>query len=90
MTASIVSIRMPISLLKELHEVSQKDHFKDLSEAIRSITRQEYLKQKDSLSTEISHLRNEIKENLQNKGKKNMIKELKKILEDLSKDDTEE
>ena len=58
--SSMISIRIPQSLIKELKDVSKKDHFLDLSEAVRSIIRRNWAKQKDPLSYQLKQVRKEI------------------------------
>lgn len=88
MANSMISVRIPASLVDELKEVSKKDHFLDLSEAVRSIIRENWIKQKDPVSHQIKQLRNEISENISKKGQEDFILELKKIRDSiLSKKD---
>jgi metal-responsive CopG/Arc/MetJ family transcriptional regulator len=40
----IVSVRMPKGLTEELRALTKRDHFMDISETVRSIMRQKYIK----------------------------------------------
>ncbi len=44
----IVSVRMPKGLTEELRGLIERNHFMDMSEAIRSIVRKHYLKARTS------------------------------------------
>ena len=62
----IVSIRIPNSLLLELRALSEKKHFLDVSEGVRSIVRKKWL---SAVSPDIMVLK-EIKENIKEEIKK--------------------
>ena len=53
MNDSVVTVRMPKGLVEDLNKLIEKQHYMDLSEAIRSILRKEYLK---------SNFKNEVRE----------------------------
>ena len=46
MVASIVSVRMPSSLVQKLRELAKKNHFLDVSEEVRSIIKVQVRKYK--------------------------------------------
>jgi len=62
----IVSVRMPRGLVTELKQLAKRNHFMDISEAIRSILRQKYLNSRSAILP---------------KGTKDLIGKLKKVLE---------
>lgn len=71
----MVSLRIPKSLVQEFRHISEKDHFLDLSEAIRSTVRQKYMKYSQPEAYELKKLREEISDSV----KKNVIKQDQKI-----------
>ncbi len=85
MAGSIVSLRIPKSLLEEFKSVSEKDHFLDLSDAVRSVIRKKWLEISDPYSYHVKKLRKEIKEAVDHKkdDKKQqmLLHELEKIKE---------
>jgi len=83
MSNSMISVRIPENLLKEFREISEKDHYMDLSEAVRSIIRKNWLQNKDPASYQIKQLRKDITENVAKKGQEELIEELKKIRDSL-------
>ena len=87
MAKSMISVRIPVSLVKELKEISKKDHFLDLSEAVRTIIRNNWKKQKDPLAYQVRNLRKEISENINKKNQQELVLELKKIRDSILKKD---
>ncbi len=90
MKDTMVSIRMPESLAKELASEATKEHFLDLSEFIRSIVRREWLQNsRQDVKTELQSLRKRIEGELKTitseRVQKEVSLELKKIQENLSK-----
>ncbi len=79
MANSILSIRIPVSLLEELKIISERDHFLDLSEAVRSIIRAQWLEHKDPISYQIKQLRTDIANNIEKNNEEKLLEELKKI-----------
>jgi Arc/MetJ-type ribon-helix-helix transcriptional regulator len=75
----MISVRIPSSLVDELRDVSQKDHFMDLSEAVRSIIRKRWMSAKDPLSVRIDHLREEIIGNISKSSQETLVRELERI-----------
>ncbi|MBD3203935.1 ribbon-helix-helix protein, CopG family [Candidatus Woesearchaeota archaeon] len=53
----IVSVRMPESLVKELKALAEKNHYLDISEEIRSILRDKWMKHSDPYSDELKKIR---------------------------------
>ncbi|MBR9690615.1 hypothetical protein GOV08_02930 [Candidatus Woesearchaeota archaeon] len=86
MGSSIVSVRMPSSLVKELREHAAKNHFMDLSEEIRFIIKQKMQEQKDPFAHEVRKLKDEIKTEISKKSQHErtiFVEELKKLLDEL-------
>jgi metal-responsive CopG/Arc/MetJ family transcriptional regulator len=52
MTDSVVSVRMPSSLVQKLKSLSEKNHFMDVSEELRSVIKTKTSEYKDKLKVE--------------------------------------
>ncbi|RMF55869.1 hypothetical protein D6745_00920 [Candidatus Woesearchaeota archaeon] len=89
MSNSLVSIRIPYSLFQELKEAAKKDHFLDVSEAVRSIVRKKWLEEKDPQLFELRKLRKEISSKLKEKSHDQLVEELRRIRDSIIKDETE-
>lgn len=80
---------MPSSLVRELRILSEKNHFMDLSEEIRSIVRSKCLRYSQPFSADVKKLREELKEIFEVKKeqetKQELITQLKKLSEKLAK-----
>lgn len=83
MANSLVSIKIPASLLKELKDLSKKDHFLDVSEAIRSIVRNNWIKEKENIQEQVRKLRKEITENINQKKQEEILLELQEIRDNI-------
>lgn len=81
MTNTIVSVRIPESMMRELKERIKKDHYLDLSEGVRSIVRRKWLEWKDPSSYQIKKLREEIKEVVKEKAEETKEEQLLDELE---------
>ena len=85
MVDSIVSIRMPSSLVQELKTLSKEKHFLDVSEQMRSIIRiktQEYrIKTGDKKEESIIQKTTEIKQEAM--IKEELVKRLKEMIKEL-------
>ncbi|MBI2133935.1 hypothetical protein HYU11_04605 [Candidatus Woesearchaeota archaeon] len=83
MSDIIVTLRLPQGLLDEVRHASEEDHFMDVSELVRSITRKSWLAYSDPYLFEVKMLRQEISSSIREKSRKlaaGMIaEELKKI-----------
>ncbi|MBD3164472.1 hypothetical protein GF323_04680 [Candidatus Woesearchaeota archaeon] len=83
MTNSIVSIRMPESMVKSLKAAIKEGHYLDLSEAVRSIVRKRWLEWKDPAVFQIKKLRADIKEAVRDSSQKSkeelLLDELRRI-----------
>jgi len=80
---SLVSIRIPKSLFSELQNISEKNHYLDVSEQVRSIVREKWQEAKDPQAYHLKKLRKEIVESLKTKTEENakgkLIQELERI-----------
>ena len=80
MADSIVSLRIPSSLIKELKDLAKKNHYMDVSEEVRSILREKWLMFTNPMLHELIKVRKDIQHELE---KKSMKKEQKEVLEEL-------
>lgn len=83
----LVSVRMPKSLFAELQKLSEKNHYLDVSEQVRSIVRDRWQEAKEPQAYQIKRLRKEISQALtkktEEKAQQQLVKELERIKEDL-------
>jgi len=90
----LVSVRMPESLLSKLRELAEKDHFMDVSEEVRSITRKNWFKFAHPELIEVERLRKDILDGLKKKSEreitKRVLKELNEIKKEIKKEATNE
>ena len=90
MVASIVSVRMPSSLVQKLKELAEKNHFLDVSEEVRSIIKAQIRKHKLRLG-EIKPIEEEKAEpkilrvdyKTKNLVKEELITRLKKMIKEI-------
>ncbi len=90
---ALVSIRIPKALLDELKKAAGEDHFLDVSEAVRSITRKKWQQYRDPQAFELEQLKHEIKERILKKVEEHsndekqqeLIKELKDLRDTILK-----
>lgn len=84
---SLVSVRIPKSLFLELQKHTEKNHFLDVSEQLRSILREKWREARDPQAYQIRKLRKDIAEALKSKSEqkaqKQLIDELERIKEGL-------
>ena len=84
---TIVSIRMPRTLFEKLNTLSKDEHFLDISECIRSITRKRCLELTAPYAYELQQLRSELSNAMSHKEetqkKDQLVKDLRKILGEL-------
>ena len=83
MADTIVSVRMPSSLVQRLKSLSKENHFLDLSEEIRSIVKiktREY-KQKNNLEQQTNISPTDFK--TENIVKEELVKKLKEMIKEL-------
>jgi Arc/MetJ-type ribon-helix-helix transcriptional regulator len=83
----VIGVRMPAGLVKELKDLVPKNHFLDLSEALRSVVRAKCMQFSQPYSYELKKLREDLEKELAAKhkldDKQKMITDLKKIIEEL-------
>ncbi len=82
-TDKIVSVRMPASLVSELKNIAEKDHYLDVSEAIRSMLRKKWLEQRQPGKAKLM----EVKQSLSGITDPDQLRALKKtirLLEDIN------
>ena len=53
MPDQIVSVRMPVTLINELKELAEKNHFLDISEEVRSLLREKWQEHSDPYSIKL-------------------------------------
>jgi len=86
----MVSIRIPESLLLELKAYVEKEHFMDMSEAVRNIVRKKWLYFDQPQLGEIKKIREDIKEGVKKKSEKivmgKIFEELEKIKEQIKEE----
>ncbi|MFH1850680.1 MAG: hypothetical protein ABH879_10980 [archaeon] len=84
---SLVSVRMPETLFRELKDMAVSHHYLDISEEIRSILRQKWYSSANPQLYELKQLRDEIQEVVREKSRRavqeNVNEELKKIRQQL-------
>jgi hypothetical protein len=88
MTSNVVSVRMPSSLVKELKEISLKNHFMDVSDEIRYLIKQKMIEHIDPFSFQIQKLKDEIRGEVSKKSQMDRVKfveELNKLLDELKR-----
>ncbi len=89
MKDTIVSIRIPKSLVTELKEITEKKHFLDLSELIRTIIRKKCDEYAEPYKHEVRKMRDTLEESLYQhkatKDKEKLVEELQRIIEELRK-----
>ena len=78
----IVSVRMPLTLVLELKELAEKNHYLDVSETIRSLLRQEWLDHQSPHKSKVHELKQISK--LADKDKVNSLRKTLKLLEELN------
>ena len=64
MADTVIAVRMPRSLIAELRERTEHDHYSDLSEQVRSIVRRGCLKYTNPVTHEIKELKEQLKTEL--------------------------
>jgi hypothetical protein len=86
MVDSVVSVRMPSSLVQRLKELSKANHFLDVSEGRRSVIRHKTKQYKDR-SAPKSEKKSEAHDfKTENVVKEELVRRLKKMIEDLEDD----
>ncbi|MBU1199561.1 MAG: ribbon-helix-helix domain-containing protein [Nanoarchaeota archaeon] len=88
MVTSIVSVRMPSSLVQKLRELAKQNHFLDVSEEVRSIIKIQIRKQKIMMG-EARPIETETKKikptdyKTENMVKEELVKRLKTMIQEL-------
>ncbi|MGV8162921.1 MAG: hypothetical protein ACP5N2_06340 [Candidatus Nanoarchaeia archaeon] len=76
----MISVRIPGSLLKELKELTEKNHYLDLSEHTRAVIREKSMQYVEPYRYELSKMRDQMERKItDNKS----LEEKKKLVEDL-------
>jgi Arc/MetJ-type ribon-helix-helix transcriptional regulator len=86
MRTNMISVRMPGSLVEELRKNAKTNHFMDLSEEIRFIIKQNFLKYNDPYEYEIKRFKDDIKKEINEKNEETRIKfvnELRNLLDEM-------
>lgn len=84
MPDKIISVRMPSSLINELKELAEKNHYLDVSEEIRSLLREKYLEYKDPYAIKLFAIKENITKYAMPEKIKSLKQDLKKLLEELN------
>jgi len=85
MVDSIVSVRMPSSLVQKLKNLSQENHFLDVSEEVRSIIRLKTREYKLKLGEDEPIQEKPADFKTENVVKEELIKRLKSMIKELEK-----
>ena len=86
----IVSIHMPSSLISELKETVKSEHFIDLSELVRSISRQKWIESTNPSLFELKKLTEDIKYEVKKKSVEKVAQEVNKELDRIKRQLKEE
>jgi Arc/MetJ-type ribon-helix-helix transcriptional regulator len=85
----MISVRVPSGLLTELKELTEKNHYMDLSEHIRAIIREKSMQFAEPYKYELTKMREEMESKISaNKSieeKKKLVEELKNIIQELKR-----
>ncbi len=84
MADSIVSVRMPDTMITELKELADRNHFLDVSEEIRSLLRDKWQEFQDPYSTKLLAIRETIAKTTMPDKLKSLKQDLKKLLEEIN------
>jgi len=83
----MISVRVPSGLVKELKELTEKNHYLDLSEHMRSIIREKSMQFAEPYRYELSKMREQMESKISsNKAieeKKKLVEELRNIIQEL-------
>jgi metal-responsive CopG/Arc/MetJ family transcriptional regulator len=74
---------MPSSLIDELKDISIKNHYMDVSEAMRSLLRERWLEEKSPAQAKISELKKSVSK-ITDEEKIKAMKKTLKLLEELN------
>jgi Arc/MetJ-type ribon-helix-helix transcriptional regulator len=83
----MISVRVPSGLLKELKELTEKNHYMDLSEHVRAVIRAKSMQYVEPYKYELSKIRDQmerkISDNKSMEEKKKLVEDLKTIIKGL-------
>ena len=83
MADKIISVRMPASMVSELKDLANRNHYLDISEQLRSVLRNKMLDYRYPYSRSLSEISGKIEELKAPKKVEQLKSELKRILEEL-------
>jgi hypothetical protein len=86
----IVSVRMPYALFDKLQALSKREHYLDISECLRSVTRKRCLELSAPYSLELATLRTDLSRAMSQKEdakrKEQLLTDLRRILGELEEE----
>ena len=89
MKDTVLSIRLPSTLVQELKVLAQENHYLDLSEQIRTVIRQKCEQYGEPYKYEVQKMRNQLEQSLsatkETEDKEKIIQELERIMMELKK-----
>ena len=83
MPDQIVSVRMPVTLINELKELAEKNHFLDISEEVRSLLREKWQEHSDPYSIKLMAIKETAAKAAVPDKIKSLKNDLKKLLEEI-------
>jgi Arc/MetJ-type ribon-helix-helix transcriptional regulator len=83
MPDQIVSVRMPVTLINELKELAEKNHFLDVSEEVRSLLREKWQEHSDPYSIKLMAIKETAAKAAVPDKIKSLKNDLKKLLEEI-------
>jgi metal-responsive CopG/Arc/MetJ family transcriptional regulator len=86
MVDSVISVRMPSSLVQRLKELSKDNHFLDLSEEVRSIIKFKIKNYTEEIPEKSEEAQKPADFKTENIVKEEVVKRLKKIIKELEHD----
>lgn len=89
MKDTVISVRMPKTLVKELRTLVETNHYLDLSEQIREVIRIKCLQYTKPYQYELRKMREDLEQSItaskEAKEKEKLVLELQKIIQELKK-----
>ncbi len=83
MPDQIVSVRMPVTLINELKQLAEKNHFLDVSEEVRSLLREKWQEHSDPYSIKLMAIKETAAKAAVPDKIKSLKNDLKKLLEEI-------
>ena len=84
----MISVRLPETLVQELKDLTQKNHYMDLSEQVREVIRKKCLQHTQPYRYELQQMTQNLEKNITTKketeDKQKLIEELTKIINKLN------